>query len=287
MEYINCPICEVNDSEFFYDKERNNDPVMYVICKKCGLVYQNPRKTYEEYKIYYQEEFRKQNIAGHNIDDYINSRIKSGKEILKIIEQYYPIRLMDRLKKKYTGNRKVSVLDVGCGAGGIIYPFISKGYTCVGIDAPSEYTKIGREKLGVDIKDVFILDFDPKNKFDIIILNHSLEHFLEPVNYLIKIRELLSKHGIVYIEVPDIERPYSWTSLRYFFMLGHVFYYSPVTLTVLLNKCGFEMIYIESGKTAFMRSLFIKKNDTNYKVNSKYYSEIIKKFNSIKEEKNE
>ena len=271
-----CPICEVEDSQFFYDEERNDEPVVFVICKKCGLVYQNPRKSYDEFRIYYSEDFRKTNDVEPNIEKYIDSRIDVGKQILPLAEMLFYKNLTNMLKSVIFGKRQFKVLDVGCGVGGILVPFQEAGYVCKGIDIPSEYTRIGREQLAVHIEEVFIDEFETDEKYDIIILSHALEHFLEPLKYLKKINLLLRPNGIVYVEIPDIERPYDWMPLKYFFMLGHVYYYSSLTLNLLMKKSGFRNIFSESEKTPFLRAIYKKSiMDDMPEPNNNHYQQIL------------
>lgn len=281
MEFVNCPICDIAESVFFYNKERDNHPVNFVICQNCGLVYQNPRLNIEEFKEYYQKSFRDNKIDENSLNEYIASRIDTGKSVFELTTKVFFNNKINYLKKIINGTKSFSVLDVGCGVGGVLVPYLDAGYKCKGIDIPSFYTKLGKERLRIDIQEVFISDFQSEEKFDIIILNHALEHFLDPVNYLKKIINLMKKNSILYVEVPDIERPYNWASLQYFFLLGHVFYYSTTTLEIIMNKAGLERLFLDSSSTPFMKNIFKKKDNFLYKIDSKHPQDVIKKFSDI------
>ena len=287
MELINCAICEIDDSCFFYDKERDDQPVNYVICNRCGLVYQNPRMNQQEFIDYYKQDFRKEQLKGVELDKYINSRIEWGKSFVNIVISELFKNRFNKFKKRLFGNIHFSVLDIGCGIGGIMIPFIEKGFSCTGIDVPSYYTEVGRKELKVNIIDTSISEYKTNKKYDVIILNHSLEHLLDPVNELLNIRKLLKKNGILYIEIPDVERPYNWTSLKYFFMLGHVYYYSASTLEALMNKCGYERTYIDSNDTAFMRNTFKRKNNNIFSVQRQHSEKVLNEFNKRRKLKDE
>lgn len=280
MENTACPICSKDYSIFFYGRERNNHDVNFVICKKCGLVYQNPRLTQDDFEDYYKNTFRENNIDEEKLTQYIDSRIEWGNSIYSLVENYILSNKINCFKRRFFGNKKFSVLDIGCGVGGILVPFVRAGFRCKGIDTPSFYTKVGKSKLGIDIDQVFLDDFNTEEKFDIIILNHTLEHFLDPIRQLKKIRMLLKDKGILYIEVPNIEKPYEWASFQYFFMLGHVFYYSPTTLKILLNKSGFKNGFIDASSTPFLRGIFLKKEDFTYSIDPEHYEKINISFKS-------
>lgn len=283
MENTICPICDVDDCEFFYGEERNDSEVNFVICKKCGLVYQNLRMSAPEFDKYYKSSFRTE-LFGDDLDKYINERVSVGDSILE---------LFDRVPEFVTAKRRLGVynmkvLDIGCGVGGVMKAFSNNGYLVNGIDIGSYLTKIGREKLGMKIKDSTLFDYVSDRLFNLVILCHSLEHLTDPLASLKKISDLMAEDSFVYVELPDIERPYSWTSLKYFFMLGHVYYYSPVTLNILFNKCGLERCFVENNDSAFLRAVFKKRRPASFDYNLEdgYSNELIAKFNEIKKIKN-
>jgi SAM-dependent methyltransferase len=101
-------------------------------------------------------------------------------------------------------NKKNTVLDLGCAAGGItkkISPFVQK---IIGIDYNQtlidQAKKINSHKnIEYIISDIF--DYLKKNKkFDILILSHILEHLNNPLTFLKKIKSRFTK---IYIEIPD------------------------------------------------------------------------------------
>ncbi len=274
MDSLKCPICEIDNCRFLYDKERDNNPVRFVICKECGLVYQNPMQGIDDLEKYYSESFRKTFDNEDDLSKYIESRIEHGNSIFQIITKSFFNKKFNSLKRKIQGNKCFSVLDIGCGIGGILVPFIREGFVCKGIDTPSMYTQLGKDKLNIDISEVFLSKFETDIKYDIVILNHTLEHFSDPVIDLKKISRLLKRNGLLYVEVPNIEKPYNWTTLQFFFLLGHLFYYSPKTLEIICNKAGFENIYIDDITTPFIRAIFKKKFNNLYSVDSEHYANV-------------
>jgi hypothetical protein len=46
-----------------------------------------------------------------------------------------------------------------------------------------------------------------KKKADIIILGHVLGYIYTLVNFLVKLKSLIKKNGVIYIEVPGIKHP--------------------------------------------------------------------------------
>ncbi|WP_158269911.1 class I SAM-dependent methyltransferase [Litoreibacter ponti] len=98
----------------------------------------------------------------------------------------------------------MDVLDVGCGSGSflcVIREFVSSVF---GIE-PSEHGVKTCEKLGVPVfhGDFESYDRQANRKFDLITLNHVLEHHPAPILLLRLCRQHLKEGGRVWIAVPN------------------------------------------------------------------------------------
>ncbi|MCB0323092.1 MAG: methyltransferase domain-containing protein [Bdellovibrionales bacterium] len=76
-------------------------------------------------------------------------------------------------------------------------------------------------------------------RFDIVVMRHVLEHIVQPVQYLCELRERIVDTGILFLEVPDLSFLDSDTSGISF---EHVNYFSPATLTRVLDRAGFIIV---------------------------------------------
>ena len=99
------------------------------------------------------------------------------------------------------------MLEIGAGMGGILSGMreVEPHATVKGIDLGSEYIEQGKIRgiqleVGNSASEAMI---NPK-KYDLIILSHVLEHFLDLDSELNNISLLLKEDGIVYIEVPGL-----------------------------------------------------------------------------------
>jgi 2-polyprenyl-3-methyl-5-hydroxy-6-metoxy-1,4-benzoquinol methylase len=104
------------------------------------------------------------------------------------------------------------LLDIGCGSGGFLGLARDMGWQVLGVepdpDAVEACTRLG---LDVRVGDVGALS-QMSAAFDVVTLNHVLEHVHEPVELLEHCRRLLKPGGTLWIETPNIES------------LGHRFY---------------------------------------------------------------
>ncbi len=133
---------------------------------------------------------------------------------------------------KHVGAASIDkVLEVGCGGGWNLYPFLEAGKTVVGYDFSPALVRFGRS-LALDLRVGSAAEIEG-GEFDLIILSHIVEHFLDPVGEVRKITDHLSGSGVLYIEVPNADQ----------FCLGglqnaHTYFFSPRTLAHYMGRAG-------------------------------------------------
>lgn len=122
---------------------------------------------------------------------------------------------MEHYKKEYQKHlpkdKSVKILDVGCGFGMFLYMLKEMGYTNIeGVEIGKRQAEATRE-LGIKVTHIsgnglkqFL--YQHKNTWDLITLNHVLEHFKKDdiIEHLIAIREALKDNGKIFVQVPNI-----------------------------------------------------------------------------------
>lgn len=223
----NCPLCNSSKKKL-YIKE---DDFRIVKCKKCGFVYLNniPDES-EIYEDYYE--------AKVNKDDYTKfSSIPHLADIYAINEQ----RLYYVRKYKLKG----SILDIGCGTGLFLNTAMHYGFDVYGIDVSQAAVNNAKEEFGIDADKKLISQLDPEHmQFDVITMWHVLEHLIDPVSELLKVRQLLKDDGVLFIEVPNLKsikfklNGGKWQGGNH--PLYHRSFFTPRTLRKLLKRSGFN-----------------------------------------------
>ena len=210
--------CIFCDSKRYERLFRTSGRVL-VKCQKCGLIKTEGKKgvSYLNY---------------HGDETY--------KAFEKLFKNIYQKRVSYILRfKKKPGK----VLDVGASTGTFLAIFKEAGWETWGVE-PSESAKVAKGK-GIRMSRTTIEKAKlPRNYFDVVILNHTLEHLKNPISVLKKVRTLLKKGGIVFIDVPN----FGGLSAR---ILGkrwpfitpeeHLFHFTPQTLRRTLDAAGFEV----------------------------------------------
>ena len=205
---------------------------MYSKCLQCGLIFRKTKiETNEIQKIY-------------NDKEYFSGYLENYKEFIKIFEQ------MLNLIEKYQNPRKI--LDIGCGVGLLLYLAKKRGWEASGIEIFA--SNFAKNKLKLNVINSNNLDILKDKYFDVIVVNHVLEHIENPLVILKQIKEKLNTNGFLFIGVPNIEGLFpriqkeNWPSLQ---PLAHIYQFTPKTLKLLLQKIGFKPIRIITQNQRF------------------------------------
>jgi len=245
MENCSCDLCGNSDSVVLWDKtEREKAGVLRsavirdkegniiqgrnVMCKRCGLVYVNPRLSKPELDRFYAEDYRK--IYGGE------ASLEAEKRHAELAFNLMP---------------KGSHLDIGCSTGQLIN--LTGGH---GIEPNREHYEIARNA-GLIIKNCAIENYNLDLRFDIITILNALEHVISPTAVLQKIHSLLNDDGHVLISVPNLLSTHINIPVDAFLSNAHLYNFTAATLGIMMRKCGLlpEKVWLipeEMGEKVYM-----------------------------------
>jgi len=101
--------------------------------------------------------------------------------------------------------KPAEILDIGCGNGHTLEYFALRHSPAklYGIDISPVAIEIAQSKgMGAVLEAVFLLDYKTNKKFEVIVCLGTAEHFEDLVPHLSKVKSLLKKGGLCYMEVP-------------------------------------------------------------------------------------
>jgi len=237
MERVSCNVCGSADSRILWKRGRYNTQVTNVVCTSCGLVYVNPRFTQHEHLIYYaSDEYKKR---------YFQVERPTPKFLAwSMARAKAEYAFMDGLLHlgQFPSKR---MLDVGCSDGALLACFQEKGWIAEGIEPSAQFAAEGKKRYGVRITTGLLEGMQyPARSFSFISMIHVLEHTRDPLGTLVLVRRLLADSGYAYIEIPNIYRPEQ--SITYFFQEGHLYSFSPRTITSLFRRAGLEIVTLNT-----------------------------------------
>jgi len=239
FEEIRCPICNSKDYELISKNGEFNIKINVSICKKCGLLYLNPRWDEKSYSNFYKNKYDKIYRASIFNENARGKRfgINCAIEMCNIL-----------------GSNNISIkdfksfLDIGSGMGWFLEYFksnlnksdlyaIETSPHCV-----SNLKKLGIQVITEDANTSWNSDYE--NFFNLVIMREVIEHLLDPLEVLKKISSVLSDKSLVYISTPNSMDP-DLPLTKHFFKAVHTFYFSETSLKNLIFLSGMKLLVIE------------------------------------------
>ena len=256
-------LCGSHDFDIIATVDKYSVLVPTVMCKNCGLIQTNPKFSDIFYnELYDKAIFKKLYYTGPDIEHFVLERmsISSGWQIFKAIEKV----------KNITKDTKVA--EIGCGAGWNLIPFIEKGAQTFGVEQDADMVQLAKKY------NMPVIQGDENNlvgQYDIIILDHDLEHMTEPIIKLLKITEHLKPNGIIYIGVPYLIK-FDLTTLA----LPNIYYFTPYSLKYYVSEANLVPLTIEITSENSFYGIFKKgfyHNQDLLKINIKKTKQILSK----------
>ena len=275
--------CGINSDLLISETCRFGFNTRFVQCCNCGLIRQDPVLDKYSMNSFYENEYRPLytgKIAEYNIGEIFCAQYKSGKEYFNFIDKFLSSRNLSI--KDFN-----QVLEIGSSAGGILAYFQDRGHIVYGVDPDEVYVKYANKR-GCKSDSIFFNNI-LKKKFDIIILSHTFEHMLSPIEKLNSIYNLLNNNGIVFMQLPGILSKnlhrmanifFDYKKLHFMFYLqnAHTLYFTKKTFINLINFSGwFEIGSInEDISTVLVKKNSIKINKFIIKSDNKINNFIFK-----------
>ena len=259
IHYSECPVCSgTSISKVFSCQDYTVSQKFFNIyeCANCTLRFTQDVPELGEIGKYYASE------------DYISHSDTDKGFINKL---YHSIRKFTLNQKKklllsITKLKRGKILDIGCGTGSFLEIMQTAGWETVGLEPDTDARKLTAAKHIEWFEPNHLFNF-PEKQFDVITLWHVLEHVHDLHNYIIQIKKLLKKNGLLVIAVPN----YTSTDATHYDAFWaaydvprHLYHFSPNAMKILLEKHQFT---IESIKPMWFDSYYVSLLSERYKEN--------------------
>ncbi len=233
-------ICKICGSRKYdsYLKFKGKDREI-VICKDCKTFRSSP---------YFVMDYRKQELY---CEHYLkNEEFFRGfaKALLNVVT-----------KHKQRGR----FLDIGCSVGFMLEEAQKLGFNSEGIELNEEAVRIAKSKGFKVIKSTLEDAKYEENIFDVIMLNHVLEHILEPNEFMQNIKQLLKKDGILVIGVPNHDALMTRLYRESWYGWGipeHIWHFNRKTLSYLLSRNNINILELIQNGMHYLFSKSLRKN---------------------------
>lgn len=212
-------------------------------CASCKLRWLNPRPNAEGYERLYSDALyfggRGASPTGYTAlaagrIDYFRARIRSAAEIAA------------------TG-APLAILDYGAATGEFVRAARDEGHECTGIELSTDARATAETANGVTLLPACAAENIGVMQFDVVHMNHVLEHMPDPLSHLRWCHRVLRPRGLLVLEVPqqfdnDLDRLRRGLGVggrqKRFdaYSLHHTYFFSPYAMKVMLERSEFETL---------------------------------------------
>ena len=238
-----CPVC----GEIEYGIYCIKDHFVHKICKKCEMIYVDPRMNQAATVAFYNSEVNEvyNEIKFHSIEH----TTADDTENLKNYEL---------LKKHISDVKGKKLLEIGPGKGTFLAKAASDGFEVHAIELNSlliERLKKTTDKIYV--QDILELDL-PADYFDVIYFRDVMEHIPDISPFLQKVKQVLKPAGILFIDTHNIDSLINRATREYhtvIFAFEHPVHWSPKTLSLAGTLAGLtpQNVYFDYSDLSLSR----------------------------------
>lgn len=233
---VACPACSSGECEPYGEKAG----FTYVACAECRTIYTNPRPSMQLLHEFYSQS---QNYA------YWNKHVFPSTEDVRRERIFAPRakRLAEYCKR--FGVQSGTLLEVGAAFG----TFCSEVKTLemferiIALEPTPELAKTCRQR-GFETEERFIEDIDETDFADVVAAFEVLEHLFSPKDFVQNCMQILRPGGLLILSCPN-GRGFDVGTLKMLsgsFDHEHVNYFNPQSLALLVQRCGFETLDVQT-----------------------------------------
>ena len=242
-----CPNCPGAATEPVFAIRRGNHVVR---CTRCGLQF---AEVYPDIRTADAEVYT---------GDYFKPAIGKLKEREAVFNE-----LLTEIESLL--ERRGRLLDVGAGEGTLLRVASDRGWQAEGTEISSAMVEHVRATVGATVHAGVLeeIALEPRS-FDVIIMNHVLEHVKNPRTTLEKVAQLLRPEGVARIEVPNIAslssrdkniqsrlriKPNPW---KHYDTGHHFWFFTPGTLRATIEGAGLSVVSLRAPGNQWGRKGF-------------------------------
>jgi 2-polyprenyl-3-methyl-5-hydroxy-6-metoxy-1,4-benzoquinol methylase len=200
-----------------------------VRCRRCGLVYQDPRPVFEDLRRRYDAR-------------YFDYELANEARFFDLMRLGLADVGFDRAGAGIPGPR--TFLDIGCATGMLLEWMQGRGWEARGVDVCREAAEFGERTRGVRIRAGTLEEARfPDGEFAVVHCSHLIEHLGDPRAFLREVHRVLRKDGRAVITTPNIDGLQArlfrsrWRSA----IVDHLVLFSRRTLGRMLAETGFAV----------------------------------------------
>lgn len=209
-------------------------------CQSCGVAFSHPLPSERQLADFYSSSYwGEQKLSGSSVEKAARRharKVEAGAHKLDLLSPW-----LDPGAERGPGGEGEGAarkaLDFGAGTGEILDALTDRGWSTYGLE-PSD---LAREDLAR--RHAVVEAVPRKETFDLVTLQHVLEHLRDPLGVVRSLADALVPGGHLYVAVPDLGGLAEHRDLPYVVENGaHLFSFTRAGLSSVLSLAGLEVV---------------------------------------------
>lgn len=224
---------------FTYRDYISDEEFLIETCQQCGLTRTAFAQPASELPRYYGDSYYGKYASGQRFVDLMESLVTVfNRQRVRTILNLHPPQFAGRF------------LDVGCGRGITLRLLQQHGWEVHGTELSETLAKnLASENIHIYTAPELADNHLPADYFDTVMLWHSLEHIMHPVQTIAEVRRILKPGGKLLLEVPNLSSFQAQIGRGKWFHIDaprHLYHFTPQHLSAMLQAHGFTVQYIHT-----------------------------------------
>jgi len=242
VEHVGCDLCGADDPELVAERDKYGLPVRAVMCRRCGLMYLNPRPSADRYRA-----FRGSGRDGTGAQYH---RL-APRELEDALREYFgrdfsiPRDVRKRLASAAAGGSAQSSRDADSSqfawhvynAARDFVPFAGAVFEQSAVDGAHLLPWRDQHGCTADVAD------PAAEAYDLVFNARTIDHQTDPLSDLREAHRILRSGGVVFVEAPEIIEAAKLEGLeRHTIDIDRPHLFTARTLPAMAQAAGFEII---------------------------------------------
>lgn len=255
-----CPYCSSKDIFLFLktSDRMTGLPGEFSLfkCKRCGLVFQNPRVKEKYISLYYSEDYYrlvkkqakksglKRFLIRQTLINHFGYKLGKRNSLLFLLSS--PLKRVFKIQSFPDFRTKGKLLEVGCSSGHFLEKMKGLGWVVRGVEINKRSAEFATKERGLSVQTARIEECHFREQgFDAIIMSMVLEHLYQPFKILQRLTLWLKKDGQLIFSLPYFQGfEFGWFR-EYCYGLQlptHITFFNKRVLRDCLKKLGYRKV---------------------------------------------
>lgn len=230
LEDVPCALCGAHQTKRLYHKFN----LTIVRCRRCELVYTNPRLPRKDLwtrysESYFRDEYLPTHGVSHDRPVDLDAFARHHSPLVQLVSMYSP--------------PPGRLLEIGAAAGLFLKSAERAGWTVMGLEPMAAAAAFARDRMTLDVHQAHVEDVElDTGAFDAAVMFETIEHLLDPLAAVRTVRRSLKRGGVLVLTTPNFDAMSHRALGRQWAVLSpaeHLYYFTEPTLTTLLERAGF------------------------------------------------